>query len=255
MPTSSDADPWNKMMRGEAHAEAFDAESKRFFQEYPCRVRVEFDPHSQEQRWVVDGFNYFIPFELGLIFGDALNNFRSALDYIAYRMVLANGQIPTTHTAFPICSTKDAYHSIRASRSDPLRGMSDEAIAAIQRHQPCFTVDPDIKQFLNLLRDMNNIDKHRRLHLLAASSSMIGFTAQPGEVAESELHTGPIEVGTVLARVRGPKQSVNLHFTPSVVVDEPASDAHELPASYVLGEIRNQVQKVILHFEETFRPR
>ena len=42
-----------------------------------------------------------IPVDLSLVIGDAVHNLRSALDHLAWQLVLANGQTPTTQTAYP----------------------------------------------------------------------------------------------------------------------------------------------------------
>ena len=101
----------------------------------------------------------------GVIFGDAIHNFRSALDHLVWQLVLLNGETPTTANQFPICDTEADYRNKRKSQ---LRGVSGPHTAHIDQMQPCRTrIPPGQVSAFAALRDLSNHDKHRLIHLTA----------------------------------------------------------------------------------------
>jgi hypothetical protein len=97
-----------------------------------------------------------LSFEAVAMAGDVLQNLRSALDYLAYHLVLVNGEKPTTSTAFPISKNIAAYEQDKTRK---VKGMRPIAIEAIDRLKPYGGGDG----FLWKLHELNNIDKHRAL--------------------------------------------------------------------------------------------
>lgn len=101
------------------------------------------------------------PFRLGLILGDVLANWRSALDNLANEMVRLNGQDPGARTSFPIFSSEADFASRGRKR---IRGVSEEHAGIIAALQPFQTdIDPTV-QALKVVNDYVNIDKHRAIH-------------------------------------------------------------------------------------------
>lgn len=125
------------------------------------------------------------PVKLGLsaILGDVVHNLRSALDHLAWQLVILNGMVPPSNCAFPIRDSR--------LRRDPLTGqvvptpleltgsVSNEVIRAIDHYQP-YQAQEGVHP-LALLRDLDNIDKHRHLILGAAAVSWgIGAYSKTG---------------------------------------------------------------------------
>lgn len=67
------------------------------------------------------------PDEIGLIAGDVIHNLRSALDHLAYQLVLVNSATPTTQTCFPIFGSAQ----IVTTRTRQVQGMAQTAVDAI----------------------------------------------------------------------------------------------------------------------------
>jgi hypothetical protein len=72
-------------------------------------VLVEYcPPGSKVAQWAF-GTMEPVPARFGLISGDVLQSVRSSLDYLVWELVIANGEKPGKHNAFPIALTVEAY--------------------------------------------------------------------------------------------------------------------------------------------------
>lgn len=108
----------------------------------------------------------------GVVFGDVLHNFRSALDRLVCQLVLLNtGRECTRENQFPICSNGARYWSIGRNgepslRDRQLKSVADEHKAIIDALQPYRThgLRPNQVKALAGLHDFSNIDKHRVIH-------------------------------------------------------------------------------------------
>ncbi len=116
-----------------------------------------------------------VPARIPLIVGDFLQNVRSALDYLIWELVIANGNTPGQHNAFPIDLTLAAYQSSLTKRRR-LEGIDNRAAAIIDVMQPYHCKNDAEKENapLVILDRLTNINKHRRV-LLAT----IGSTTAP----------------------------------------------------------------------------
>ncbi len=95
--------------------------------------------------------------------GEVLYQLRSALDHLAWQLVLANGNRPNTDTAFPIYEREAAFEDGSLRK---MRGISSEARAVIKALQP-FSMWPSnpTDTIPWALHRLCNIDKHRVLNL------------------------------------------------------------------------------------------
>ncbi len=98
------------------------------------------------------------PAEWSVIFGEMLHDLRSALDHLAWQLVLLNKQRPTYSTQFPILS-KPNDEMFDAQ----LRGVSEDNIAAIRSLQP-YAAETRRPTHLEVLATLSNMDKHRTPH-------------------------------------------------------------------------------------------
>jgi hypothetical protein len=87
---------------------------------------------------------------------DAIHNLRSALDHLAYQLILAAGNTPTKTTGFPIYEDMASYKRYKARK---VKGMSSRAIELIDALKP-YKRGNDL---LWRLHELDNIDKHRML--------------------------------------------------------------------------------------------
>jgi hypothetical protein len=174
--------PRAKWRRAQAHLETLRQEIPEWSGgwEPPNRYSVTPETHRDglEYRFYVD------PPELdtegwALLVGDCLFNLRSALDHIVYELHLRHykGNIPTDAReapAFPILTVKpDGKHGRAA---DPAKwneikrlGFKQRrAIEVLQPYNRRHHKFRDVRSRLARLQTLNNIDKHRRLHVLEA---------------------------------------------------------------------------------------
>jgi hypothetical protein len=121
-----------KIERAKKHFHDLQAARTQFMEGTPYRIDCEHNAQS--------GYNLYRvfdiqapPAEIGLITGDVIHNLRSALDHLAYQLVLVNGSTPSKQTAFPIWDNASDYHAQRARR---VTGMAQAAIDAIDVFEP-----------------------------------------------------------------------------------------------------------------------
>ena len=206
---------WSKIDRACEHLETYEDALPDFRKGQPCSWASETDLDTDDKVWRVMGQPKTPPYHWNVIIGDCLYNFRSALDHLAWQLVLVNGNTPTRSTAFPLFDSPSAWAQFSPSR---LKGMDGKAIALIQQNQPCFGTNPYRNQILGWLDGLHNVDKHRHFNLTIAGT-MGGFWI-PGlpvqAVAEVFIHEGPIEDGTELARV--PQKYAHVDFAPATDV-------------------------------------
>jgi hypothetical protein len=112
------------------------------------------------------------PEALSLVVGDILHNLRSALDYLAWQLVLANGGTPNEHTQFPI-------HDSRLTSSGKSRavqiagGVGAAVIPLLEGLQPYLHAHSAKSHPLSILKRLSNIDKHRRLHVVRGATTPV----------------------------------------------------------------------------------
>ena len=203
-----------KIARARKHFEDLDQMVKSFFKVNPYRITREFDSDRGQNIFRVTEEPKAIPPDCGVIVGDMVYNFRSALDILANRLVEANGGKATRTTAFPIFQSPDGW---RRRSGNKVAGMYAAHVALIRSEQPCFAKNTHRGQFLWYLEDICNSDKHRNVTLVAAAS-IGGGIDPPFPVGHDEVffYNGPVEKDTIICRVPGPDTDVNLGYFPDV---------------------------------------
>lgn len=139
------------------------------------------------------------PLRLGLILGDVLANWRSALDNLANELVRLNGNDPGTSRSFPIFS--DEADFVRRGKRR-IKGVSDEHAAIIEGLQPFQNDrDPTIRA-LFAVNDYVNADKHRAIHpTLTAITDARGYAGsfrRDGVDTDLNIEIDPVGFGRQL---------------------------------------------------------
>jgi hypothetical protein len=201
-----------KVDRACEHLEAYEDALPGFRKSQPCRCADESDPDTGDKVWRVQGQPIPPPFHWNAIVGDCLHNFRSALDHLAWQLVLANNNTPTRSTAFPLCDSTVKWQS--RSTQDKLNGIDPAAVALIKETQPCFGWNRHRNETLLKLENLDIADKHRHLNLTVTATSGgwwlpgLPITA-PDEVF---IYEGPVDEHKELARV--PQKYSYVQFAP-----------------------------------------
>lgn len=137
--------------------------------------------------------------------GDIVHNFRCALDHLVWE--LAGRPHPAVaKTQFPIFQSQAGF--TRRGTKEFLKGVPTRVITMIESEQPYFTrPDGDVEGTTNSplwhLKELNDIDKHRTLHLTVSALASHKFdlpeVMQPFKLVDVQEHRGgQIEQDTVL---------------------------------------------------------
>lgn len=141
--------------------------------------------------------------DLSALLGDCLNNFRCVLDHMVWLLSVLHLNDPADtlpnpdHISFPIYADSTKY------RAQGLHAVGDDVRAEVERLQTYHAGSNAKGHPLWVLRELNNIDKHRTVHIVghyARSADINVATSGPGSWVERR-GDGPVEDGTVLARV------------------------------------------------------
>ena len=114
--------------------------------------------------------------EASAIVGDAVNNLRSALDYLVYELAKHNEGKDVHHTQFIIARSTREFEDQKKTR---LKGLTERQVEIIRNTQPFQGVT-----WTELLRDISNPDKHR--HLVAIDDDEFQILYR-GSIRDDEL--------------------------------------------------------------------
>jgi hypothetical protein len=153
-----------------------------------------------------------IPVEIPLLIGDALQNLRTSLDYLAWEWVLATAGTPTKRTSFPITESAQKYLSDSPGK---VAGMRQEVIDKIATYKPY----KGGNEALWRLHALNNGDKHRLL--IAVASARFGTGQEDGlPTFTTEFFKIPLKKGEKFA-LPIIKDQDNTQMRSEVAFDEP----------------------------------
>lgn len=103
-----------------------------------------------------------VPTRIPLLLGDALQNLRSALDYLVWELVISAGNKPGERNQFPVCSTRKSFKD--ACKGKRLDGLDVKAIYIIEGLQLYYLLEAGIgleHSSLAILDQLVNFNKHR----------------------------------------------------------------------------------------------
>jgi hypothetical protein len=181
--------------------------------------------------------------------GDLVSNYRAALDHLVYAVGVAeSGSDPPPDEgklAFPLCDTSKLFKK-QAWR---LTSLSSDAFAAIKRTQPFDGADHAGWRVLRVLRDLNDSDKHRKVHLSALHLREI--TAEwegviPGDAivtVNEQAELGPSETPLVMFRFAQPQTNPDMAMEFDLTFGITLGDGplRKRPKLDTLGDIRQAV--------------
>jgi hypothetical protein len=148
----------SKIKRAKDHIADLDTEIRRFFDTNPYKVGTKRDPESRKLIYYLTGVQP-TPESLAVIGGDAVQNLMSALDHLAYQLVLSDtGDKPPNPNwiYFPIADDAAKYEAKKHGKIEGARQETFDAIDAIKPYKGG-------NDALWNLYQLNNIEKHRLL--------------------------------------------------------------------------------------------
>lgn len=206
------------------------------FRSHPQPFVIEEDPETKWKLYRLAS-NPVVDPAIPLLAGDILQSLRSALDYMANALVVANGEKPTRDTSFPISEKTPLAKGYEASFAGKVAGMRQDAVDLIKRIKPYKGGNP----YLWPIHELNNRDKHRLLFTVGAYLEHFGLiqhidaTDMPLEQmermgramlsdmsgAEVRKATYPLKAGSVLLIDRADaKPNYQAQFLIQVALDE-----------------------------------
>jgi hypothetical protein len=221
-----------KIARAQQHFETVEAEIRAFRERKPYLVAKYGNPYQTEYR--VQGQER-PPEHLLVTIGDVLQNARSALDHLAWRLA---GNDPPRGTAFPVYEKQDDYFA-RDRKGDPAANSGLFRVAALPEAVRTYieSVQPynetDVGRALGGLHYFARLDRHRSVNLVGGASQVVRFNAgrrdangvlrpgAPGEQGTIDIRLGQFDDGTVIATFTHPA-GVEVEF--DVAVDVGLSD-------------------------------
>jgi hypothetical protein len=170
-----------KLRRADTHLEDLDHSVTAFLNDVNAKpLLLELDRETGHHAYCVQ-YLPPTPTDWPLIAGEILFHLRSALDHLAWQLVLLDKRTPTKYTKFPIkkmpCYKKNG-RLVPVNLNPPVKNR--KIVKALNECQPCIGPDgqplrprgditPDyVKRHpLHELQVLNNIDKHRLLLVVA----------------------------------------------------------------------------------------
>jgi hypothetical protein len=165
-----------KVERAKHHVRELNDVLQAFFAAHPYVIGTKRNPETRQLIYYLVSVRE-VPTMVDVIAGEVLQNLRSALDHLAYQLVLVGtGQPgPFNHVYFPIFNSAKEYESGKLGQ---IKGMRQDAIDAIDAIKPYKGGNDTLWQ----LHRLNVVDKHRLLVTVGSSfqSLDIGPTLSRG---------------------------------------------------------------------------
>jgi hypothetical protein len=252
---------WLKEARAREHMQVLKTEMETFLDVHPHRRIEQLNPDTGE--YVLKLTSEPTPPEWGPIVGDVIHNLRSALDHLVWELAVSNGKVPPP---FPLPKSSpwaDLQFPIVDNAGKPIKvwGVSEAVRRYITAQQPLPTNTGPIPNGLYTLRQLSNIDKHRRLHTTGAYLMDMELWQQvtaDGEMAFSDLHVAAFPAkftqDTEILRftVTPPNIKVGMDKTridTAIGFDESLGRAEGVPVIGALAEVGVAVATIITYAE------
>jgi hypothetical protein len=246
-----------KLKRADSHYASLQDEIGAFLQRQPYTMRLDVDCKRGRYGLYVNGVREPPPLALSVIVGDFIHNLRSALDHLAWQLVLFSGNAPGDRTQFPIFTSEPVGGRPLKAWSRMTAGMNDLILSEIRRVQPYTAGDSAAFTALAILNALSNEDKHR-LPLVCVSAVARHAEGSTGviqerdvEILSSEILTGrPLDDGDEIAsgtiRCTGPNPQIGVKGPIPIDIAFRVGP-HHVPTKGLV-EIREATQKIIALF-------
>lgn len=245
------ASSWAKFHRASTHGNALSAELTRVMGEQNQAIAVE--PEIKNGQAIVRVTRIPEFREAGLFMGDAVTNYRAALDHLAWDLVKLGSQPRLTakqamQVQFPFATSAVEFSQQRARR---LPGITDTEWEIIREYQPYRRGDKG--RTMRLLRHVSDTDKHRFIApAVVCATGFVGHIAAVGCTISDYRRFSPkraLHVGTKLVTMTvvpdSPEYDVKIN---SQIAVQP-SLGRGIPLMPAMFEVRAVVLEVLSRFE------
>ncbi|HSZ06554.1 MAG TPA: hypothetical protein VK778_15305 [Solirubrobacteraceae bacterium] len=255
---------WHKWAQAMRHSEALEAEIKTMRRDgrpqpgFASRAKYEAHRH---------GFGVYVeriaetpPRQL-LLLGDAANNFRAALDHLAWAVVCRGHTPPDKLTKdeqravyFPIVGT--TWRQFDGELPSKLPGVRRADVAKIRAHQPYKKgARARPRHYLTLMKEINDGDKHRTIQPIWVQpvKAWVEVTDQRDCVVPTRtnrLRPNPLKVGAEItflhARKTGPNPEIDVE---AGILAEPCVQ-RQVSVETWLSITKKSVAQLLMQFSE-----
>jgi hypothetical protein len=241
---------FDRLGRAEEHLEAIKCRLLRHYEADKYRLTGEYQRQFDSPQGIIVTDPVTFPEidpRLNTIIGELLHDLRSALDHLAWQLVLNAGGIPTDDTKFPI-EAPSTNPQGKQGNPGVAGGVSRNAKTLIASAQPYKRGVRYREHPLWLLHKLWNIDKHR--HVLAGGSfgSYVFPLGAPTFRFASKLDSATPHSAKFLLVPSDPSVNVDAHATVEVAIHEP-DDGIEQPLLGTLESIDKAVVDLIAEAE------
>lgn len=138
-------------------------EVKSFFDSQPYKIDTKLDPQSKRLIYYLVKADR-VPEKIALITGDIIQNLRSSLDHLAYKLFTIGPGNGTDghHIYFPIAKDFDQYEGDKSRKTEGLTQQAKDLIDSVKPYK-------EGNNILWRIHELNNTDKHRLLVTVGAS--------------------------------------------------------------------------------------
>lgn len=179
-----------KIERADQHILSLTAETHRFRDRCRCKVVEQFDSQTRTHAFFISGKPPEIKDWVAIIAGEAAHHLRSVLDHLVYQLAIHEADrtghriSKSTQRGFPVCIQEPTTEKAKSRFAGKVQGLSATAITSIQQLQPYKLPLAERKDYaLTVLHELNVIDKHRLLLVVAAALNIVSYsfgTKSPG---------------------------------------------------------------------------
>lgn len=217
-----------KVERAKQHVADLDGEIRRFLDTDPYVVGTKHDPQSRQLIYYVVRVEATPP-RLSVIAGDVLQNLMSALDHLAYQLVMADtGDDPPPHRSriyFPIARDAAEYETKKIRK---IEGVRQETLNTIDAIKPYKGGNDQLWS----LYQLNNVEKHRLLMTVGSMLRSVDVGAViSGNIAKVLAASGGWPKGVPMpllrAFVRPGDPLVPLKAGDELFIDAPDAEVNE----------------------------
>jgi hypothetical protein len=245
---------FDRLRRAEEHLDAIKEELLSYYNADPCQMRGKYkldaDGHRGTGEWTIRV--EVLPVRLNTLIGEFLHDLRSALDHLAWQLVLHDGGQPSGDTSFPILKvTPSANKQGEQTLPNVAGGLLTPARALIDGAQPYRLGARYADHPLWMLHQLWNIDKHR--HVLAkggrTTAHFIGASPTHDFAYTARFDSATVDAAKYILVPDDPSVDVDAHALVEVALNEP-DHGIETPLLWTLEQILKSVLGVVAAAED-----